>query len=206
MELERMPLAGDFYRHFKGGVYQVLTLASLESDGTALVIYQALYGKCAVYARPLTEFVSMIDKKKYPGVEATYRFEKIRREELPEALGRLAAGTSRKDAPDRKSDERHSAGMEEATSVEAGQEWKITLENASNQGADCDLMRFLDADTADKKYEVLTEIESRITESIMNSIEVSMDIAGVEGTLSDRIDYVKKHLCTQRRFDTTRLR
>ena len=200
MELERIPAAGDFYRHFKGGVYQVLTLASLESDGTALVIYQALYGKCSVYARPLSEFVSLIDKKKYPGVEATYRFEKIRRDELPGALERLAAGNAGvKPAAASLNNEEESERKEQTDSKPA---WK----SAPIPSADSDLMRFLDAETTDEKYEVLSEIESRITEKVMNSIEVSMDIVGVEGSLSDRIDYVKKQLRTQSRFDTTRLR
>lgn len=42
-----------------------------------VVIYQALYGDRATYKRELNEFMSLVDKKKYPDIKREYRFEKI---------------------------------------------------------------------------------------------------------------------------------
>ncbi|MFM4900051.1 DUF1653 domain-containing protein [Aeromonas hydrophila] len=48
------------YRHFKGGYYQVLTLALHTETGEQLVIYQSEQD-CAVYARPVAMFMEWIE-------------------------------------------------------------------------------------------------------------------------------------------------
>ena len=63
------------YKHFKGDYHFVEDIAYNSEDGKEYVVYRDLYDDCKLWVRPLDMFLSEVDHKKYPNVEAKYRFE-----------------------------------------------------------------------------------------------------------------------------------
>ena len=50
------------YRHFKGGEYEVLGVATHSETMEPLVVYRALYGEGSLWARPLSMFLNTVTR------------------------------------------------------------------------------------------------------------------------------------------------
>lgn len=80
--------SGDLVKHFKrelvgdeadptAYLYEIVGEVIHSETREPLMIYKALYGDGGLYARPLTMFLELVDKVKYPTVQQVYRFELV---------------------------------------------------------------------------------------------------------------------------------
>lgn len=70
-------IVGYRYRHFKGGVYIVTDIAVHSETEEPMVIYKTFDNPNLVWCRPLSMFLSEVDREKYPDAKQLMRFERI---------------------------------------------------------------------------------------------------------------------------------
>ena len=200
------PKAFEIYRHFKGKLYQILTLAENEEDGRMLVIYQALYAPFKVYARPLTAFTERLDRAKYPNAAQEYRFERVAD---PKADAASYAGLPREgsdtDVPDERSTKDKPAGvLADARPAERLPE-RQPAENAAG-GVNPDLLLFLDAREPEDKLDALFRIKSRLTPDMLTVIEMSQGMEPQETwSVEERYKHIKNDIITKQKYEQKRI-
>ena len=72
--LEREVKINGIYKHFKGHIYKVIGIAKDSETLEEKVVYQNI-DTLELWIRDKQDFLSEVDKNKYPDVEQEYRFE-----------------------------------------------------------------------------------------------------------------------------------
>lgn len=220
--MSRIPKPQEIYRHFKGNLYQIITLAENSETGEAMVIYQALYGEFKVYARPLEMFISKVDREKYPDVEQEYRFAlqetavvyagalDISAEEVSaetqESSGentKVALGLYESAMISERNPAEESAGKAQnlASAETAYQEQSLASEEMT---LDPLVWEFLDADSHEKRLNILSALHHRITDSMITTMAIACDIEVADGDLEERYQQLRNCLLMLDRFEIRR--
>ena len=188
--MDRTPKPGELYRHFKNKLYQIVTVATHSETGEKLVIYQALYDDFGIYARPLDMFVSEVDHEKYPDVKQKYRFERItpQTKQTDTQVKNEAVGQS-------------AAKMPEAGSVQVQTSKAQVSEADEDQAPNPQLIKFLDADTLEEKYNILVSMSDTITDRLLDDMAVVMDVVIPEAPLMERYEDLKNIIRTRQHYE-----
>lgn len=172
------PQPQEIFRHFKGNLYQVRCLAKHSETGEMMVVYQAMYGDFQIYVRPLSSFMEEVDHEKYPDAPQKYRFEPV------------AGGEKQADADE-------AAERSDAAEYDEIQE-ELNIDPL--------VIQFLDADTYERRLEILSMLHPRIDDDMINTMAVAVDIEVKEGDIEDRYEELKNCLLTFKRYECNRLR
>lgn len=187
------PKPGEFYRHFKDKMYQIIAVAVHSETKEKLVIYQALYGEYGVYARPLDMFMSEVDKEKYPDAAQKYRFEKI------ENIGELSKNSSLSNC-----ENEESLYTDEKNISDKVLKDNIQSDKATNIGKNY-FIEFLEADSFGDKKEIILANREFISDRELDTmyeiyglkrqnIDKDIDIADLIGYLDMQQQYEGKRL------------
>lgn len=207
--MRQLPKAGEIYKHFKGNCYRIITVATHTETGEKLVIYQALYGDYGVYARELSSFTGPVDQEKYPYITQKKRFELVESGAV-DPVAQAADGRSAQTAVfvpadmARKSSENGSAVEINVASGSVDQE-QSPKEEAEPQ-IDPMVLQYLDADTCKEKLQILTNMKDRLTDQMINTMAIAIDVEVKPGDITERYEELKYCLATRERFECRRLR
>ena len=198
----RNVVPGEIYRHFKGKMYQIVTVATHSETGEKLVVYQRLYDDFSVYARPYDMFLSEVDKAKYPEVKQKYRFEKVNAE-------RLISTDEVQKVPAQTAEEKYvmSDNTYEQT-VKMEQPDNDLMEETGEEEGVCnpDLLAFLDADTYEEKRQVLLSAKKRVDDRLIDDIAAAMDVMVEDGDIDTRFRSLLNCIDMMMKYECTRLR
>lgn len=189
------PQPQQIYRHFKGNIYQIVCIATDSETNEEQVVYQALYGDYKYYVRPLEMFTSKVDKIKYPDVKQEYRFELV-------TGNNNAAKTPITETIIEK---------EAAAVVEQTNDAVVHIETADDSrdgefNLDPDVLEFLDADTYERRLEILTKIKYKVTDDMIDIMSTVIDIAVPGGDVNKRYEDFREAIVTRKQYECTRFR
>lgn len=192
MQNREIIVPGTLMKHFKGMLYQIVSIAIHSETREEYVVYQALYGEFKTYIRPLDMFLSEVDHEKYPDVTQKYRFEVYMPEKTVEKSTSSVPveESSELDAMLQEIHLQHSIKTKESESVDTHQA----------------LLDFLDARSHQDKLEQLDLMKKHVDSHIVNSMAISMDIVLATDTVEEQLEEIRNCLLTHIRFEDRRLR
>ncbi len=197
--MREIPKPYEVYKHFKGNIYQIISIALDSETLEQVVVYQQLYSPFQMYVRPLEMFLSKTDKDKYPDAVQEYRFEKLEKAMLETDVKVQAINAH---VIDSDSVEKLMEQPQEAKAVE-----EIGYaEEEEMPDIDPNLLRFLEADTYSDKLELLHLMHATVTDAMIDTMAISLDFEIQSGDIEQRYQELLNCLLTKERFECARMR
>ena len=199
------PLPGEKYLHFKNKLYQVIAVAKHSETMEPYVVYQALYGDFGVYIRPYDMFVSEVDHEKYPEVTQKYRFAYV--DHTKNETLRTERAEHKKIPVNQNVEQQENVPDVTAavSTAELQEQNMIQRESDVEEQINPWLLRFLDTDTMEEKYQIVCDIKHEITDRLIDDLAVAVDVVIPEGKLSDRYEQLKYCIRTRQKYEQTSL-
>lgn len=189
---------GQFYRHFKDRLYQIVAVAEHSETGERMVVYQALYGDYRVYVRPYEMFVSEVDHEKYPQAAQKYRFELVKPAEAGQKE-RTVSSSGAEQPADAKETAAGQAPRKREAASSAGKQ-------PGDGGVNPLLLEFLDAETLEDKLHIMIFGRNQMDDNLLNSIAISLDLVVEEKSTQEKYDEILNCLSMMEKFECNRLR
>lgn len=192
-----IPQANQIYKHFKGNLYKIVTVATHTETEEELVIYQALYGDFKIYARPLSMFMEKVDRVKYPNATQKMRFELVEQMVAAPIAAPVGADVAEEKvvAPDTSVEE---AAIENVKVIENTEtEEVITLDPL--------LEAYLDTDSYRERINILHGLQHRMTEHMLNTMAIVIDFELPEGDIQTKYNALNDCLLTKEKYECNRM-
>ena len=207
-------MPGDFYRHFKGKIYQIRELAKHSETGEDMVVYQGMYPPFQVWVRPLSMFLDSVDHEKYPKCRQQYRFEDV---VFQNTLQQDRNADSGIHAMSRQKTEQEIVPKTEQSVSVSDQELRKILINdqgdklLTGRMADEEIARrgflaLLDAETYREKRQILVGLHDYMNELYLNNLAAAMDVVLEDGSSQEHYDTLLHCLETYEKYEGGRLR
>lgn len=205
--MQHTPKPHEIYRHFKGNLYQIITIAKHSQTGEQLVVYQAMYGDFQIYARPLETFMEKVDGEKYPDALQEYRFEVVnmgRNQANDSVIGNnmdkreIRVGTDNAIAD--------AAAPDNGMEMISGKKESSIAGEAEELNLDPMVLEFLDASTYEDRLNILAGLHHRITDDMINVMAMATDIEVKPGDVEERYVELRNCLLKLEKFECNRLR
>lgn len=217
--MRHTPRAEEIYRHFKGKLYQVITVAQHSESKERFVVYQALYGSFQTYVRPLIMFMEKVDREKYPDALQEYQFELVEREEeLAQPDGAQENGSDavkEKDGAakgggagqgDNSTASNDNAGKAADSEGQADAGNGNIAQEAEELNLDPLILEFLDASSYGERLNILSRLHCRITDDMVNVMAMATDIEVKPGDIEERYVELRNCLLKMEKYECNRLR
>lgn len=167
-----------FYRDQEGRLVQILSQAVMRENGRAVVLYQELFGR---YARKVEYRDVFLDGMRVFDPEK----ESGKTDQVPETGN--CPETEKRQISEEVPDAGDACGSAKSSPQEL-------------------LMDFLDAQTYGEKLEILYQMKDCVTDYLIDTIALSLDMEIPQGVLEDRYQKLIRSLRTVIRYETNRLR
>lgn len=182
-----------FYRDQEGRLVQVLSQAVMRESGRTVVLYQELFGSYDRKVEYRDVFLSGMSA--FDGVFS-------RDEGLVSSNQANASGEKRDFGIKEATKEAAKTGGTLETGSFSGEEKEQAAESSPQEL----LLAFLDAQTYSEKLEILYQMKDCVTDYLIDTMALSLDMEIPQGVLEDRYQKLIRSLRTVIKYETNRLR